>query len=162
MGMKTFTRAIPACLIGMVLVWPSVAPAEILAGMARAANFFSSSTTDVAVPLRQNGATTVLFSTTGPGQTLVKITFNSECMVAAARGIWLTLRIAVDGVNADPDAGADYAFCTSIDATGNTWMSVSRQSLIRVPAGSHVVRVFAKASGAASWQLGDTTLVVEK
>jgi hypothetical protein len=162
MGMKIFTRAIQSCLVGMVCIGPSAASADILAAVARSANFFSSSTTDVAVPLRPNGSTSFKFTTTGPGKTLVKITFNSECTVAAPRGTWLTLRIEVDGVNADPASGTDYAFCTAIDASGNTWMSVTRQSLIRVQAGEHVVKVFASAVAPASWQLGDTSLVVEK
>jgi hypothetical protein len=142
----------------------SPASAEILAAATRAANFFSSSTTDVVLQLKQNNAKVLRFTTTGPGKTLVKITFNSECMVAAARGTWLALRIEVDGVPADPySGGTDFAFCTAIDATGNTWMSVSRQSLIKVPAGDHVVRVFARiAFGSGDWQLGDTSLVVEK
>jgi hypothetical protein len=140
----------------------SPASAEILAAATRAANFFSASTTDVVLQLKQNNAKVLRFKTTGPGKTLVKITFNSECVVAAARGIWLTLRIEVDGIPADPAAGTDFAFCSAVDATGSTWMAVSRQSLIKVPAGDHVVRVIARLLGTGNWQLGDTSLVVEK
>lgn len=159
------TVLIAVCALAATLAG-SPASAEILAAIWRAQNFFSSSTVDVAIPIRPNGGTALRFTTTGPGSTLVKITFNSECMVAAARGTWLTLRIEVDGIPTHPAAasgGADYAFCAAVDATGSTWMSVSRQSLISVPAGEHIVRVFARLPfGTGNWQLGDTSLVVEK
>jgi hypothetical protein len=147
----------------------SSASAEILAATTTIDAFVSTSVADVAIPLRPNGAKLLRFRTTGPGMTLVKITYNAECVVDDIRGAYVTIRIAVDGLPTNPAAGVDFVFCSAIDDTGSvtgggTWMAVSRQSIIEVPAGSHIVRVFGhlRAGTGGQWRLDDSSLVVER
>ncbi|MPZ59549.1 MAG: hypothetical protein GEU91_24350 [Rhizobiales bacterium] len=141
----------------------SPASAEILAATTTEAAFISTSMTDVAIPVRQNGVKVLKFTTTGPGKTLVKITYNAECVVLAPRGTYLSIRIEVDGVPTDPlAAGGDFAFCSAIDNAGATWMAVSRQSLSKVSRGEHLVRVFGRLNGPGTWAVDDSSLVVER
>lgn len=145
------------------------ASAELLAAITRTDDFTSTSNVDVAIPLRPNGGTALRFTTTGPGMTLVRITYNAECVVDDIRGAYVTIRIAVDGLPTDPAAGVDFVFCSAIDNTGSvtgggTWVAVSRQALIKVPAGVHTVRVFGhlRAGSGGQWRLDDSSLVVER
>src|SRR5690554_5995821 len=98
--------------VAAVLAAPP-ATAEILAGVTNGNAFESTSATPVEVPLKDNGKTKVTFTTAGNGKTLVKITYNAECMVDGPRGTWLTLQIVVNGEPAAPNVGIDYAFCTA-------------------------------------------------
>jgi hypothetical protein len=136
---------------------------EILASTTRRENFFTGGTSEIQLPLRDDGATALRFQTTKNDQ-LVKMTYNAECGVfGAARGRAVSVRITVDHVEAQPASGSDFRMCTAVDETGNTWVAATRQSLIRVAnAGKHVVRVFGRLlTGAGAWSLDDTSLVVE-
>src|SRR5262249_41645081 len=79
------------------------------------------------------------------------------------RGTRLKLRILVDGSEAEPVAGTDFALCSAIDTGRQTWASVVRQSVLKVPAtGSHTVKVMARMlGGSGSWVLDDSSLVVQ-
>jgi hypothetical protein len=82
--------------------------------------------------------------------------------VAAERGRWLNVRVLVDNIEANPASGTDFAFCSAVDATGKTFASAVRQSIITVPAGAHTVRIKARLmGGAGTWWLDDSSLVVE-
>jgi hypothetical protein len=137
------------------------ASAEILASITRPDDFVSDSAVDVLVPVRPNGGTFLKFTTTGSGVTQVMITYNAVCVVSQAGG-YLLLRILVDGAPANPDDDADNIFCTSLPA-GLQWMNVSRQAMLKVPAGEHTVQVYARvAAGAGTWRLDNSSLVVQK
>jgi hypothetical protein len=136
---------------------------SLLAATSRTRNVFTGSTSEVQLPLNDNGAAALQFTTASDNR-LVKITYNAECGVfGAPRGRWVNVRITVDGVEASPAAGSDFRMCASVDETGNSWIAATRQSVIRVPqAGRHVVRVFGRLTGGrGAWALDDSSLVVE-
>jgi hypothetical protein len=116
---------------------------------------------EVAVSLLPNGKTRLAFKTTAQNQQ-VKLTFNAKCGVRADRGTWLGIRIEVDGVEAEPASGYDFALCSALSSNVMRRIIGYRQSVITVPAaGDHTVRVFAKPSASARWQLAEITMVVE-
>ncbi len=142
-----------------------VAAASILASATRTTAFASTSKSEVPVPLTNNGVTELLFTTTIKNQ-IVKITYNAECVVTGTRGMWVSVRILVNGNEADPASGHDFALCTAFDKTGKTWAARTRQSVFKVPAaGMHTVKVVARLNGAplgsGTWRLDDSSLVVE-
>ena len=125
--------------------------APVLASATRTDTFSSQSTAATTVPLRNNDNTKLQFETTADNQTVV-IVYNAECLVIGARGTRLNIKVLVDDIQADPDAGADFSLCSAVDIVGKTWVSAVRQSVMKVPtAGSHVVtieaRLFFQASG---------------
>jgi hypothetical protein len=81
-----------------------------------------------------------------------------------ARGTRLNIKVLVDGVQADPDAGTDFSLCSAVDIVGKTWVSAVRQSVMKVPtAGNHVVTIEARLfGGAGTWKLDDSSLVVQR
>lgn len=114
----------------------------------------------VTLPLTDRGARALAFTTAAPGQKVV-ITFNAECEVRG--GGFLTLTVNVDGVEAAPASGTNFALCSS--PPGNVVdqpTGAVRQSVFVVrTAGTHSVRVDAALSVASGgWQLDDTSLVV--
>jgi hypothetical protein len=113
------------------------------------------------IPLFDDGAETLTFRTTAPGQRVV-ITFNAECRVR--EGGYVTVVIEVDGIQAHPRSGNNFAFCAT--APGNAFLPVGavRQSFLLIQnAGVHTVVVRANSvNGPAVWQLDDISLVVEQ
>ena len=78
------------------------------------------------------------------------------------RGRWLGLRIEVDGVEAAPASGFDFALCSAVAPLSFYSSSGFRQSVIAIPnAGVHKVRVFAQMSDVANWSLQQQSLTVE-
>jgi hypothetical protein len=136
-----------------------------LASAYRTTPFTSASHFPVAVALTNDGATSLVFVTTA--KALVKITYNAECVVTAPRGTWLGLRIMVDGIEANPASGTDFAFCSSLDAEGKTWAAAVRQSVVKVGPGRHEVTIIGRPAPqpaqtwTGSWRLDDSSLVVE-
>jgi hypothetical protein len=123
----------------------------------------TSSTEPQSVPLRSNGGLNLSFTTTEPNQ-VVKFGFSAACRIGGARGRWLGIRVVVDGVEASPNSGYDFAFCSSVLNGFLTYHGGFRQSVMVVPtAGQHNVRVFARLSegGPASWGLTTISMVVE-
>jgi hypothetical protein len=111
--------------------------------------------------LTQGGATAVSFSTTA-ASTLIKITYNAECGVLGPPQAWVAVTVLVDGVEASPQNGTDFALCSADSATTWEWVGAVRQSVIRVAAGRHSLRIRVDLlNGATRWWLGDTSLVVE-
>jgi hypothetical protein len=159
--MRTVTAAIAGavllCLQGAAFAAPP------MAFTTRTQFFGSTSTTDVPIPLRNNGTTTLRFQTTIDNEPVV-ITYNAECIVTAPRGVWLTISILVDGVQANPASGQDFALCSALDTGGQSWGSVSRQSVFTVPnPGIHTVSITGKLRGdSGSFGLDDSSLVVQR
>jgi hypothetical protein len=140
--------------------------ASILAAATRTDAFVSISKAEIPIPLKNNGVTELLFMTSVNNQS-VKITYNAECVVTGTRGKWLSVRILVDNVEADPASGHDFALCTAVDKTGSTWIGATRQSVFKIPAaGMHTVKVMGRLNvgllgGGGTWRLDDSSLVVE-
>ena len=135
---------------------------DLLASAAYQGPVDGSSTTEVAVPILSGGGTALQFTTIKDDQ-LVKLTYNAECGVEAARGTWLGLRLVVDGVEAAPASGFDFALCSSVAPNSFYYSSGYRQSVITIPkAGVHKVRVFASGSDIyTTWGLANSSLTVE-
>src|SRR5262245_55128465 len=137
------SRLIASAILFATLGGVDASAAPILASATRTAAFLSTGTTPVSIPLRESGAKSLKFDTTVANQKVV-IIYNAECVVAAPRGSWLSISILVDGIEAEPSSGTDFALCSAVDAGGQTWSSVVRQSALKVPAiGSHTVTILA-------------------
>ena|SRR5437868_197844 len=139
----------------------SSASAEALLAFAtRTGNVTGTVTT--AVPLNNAGATSLSFSTNALNR-LIKITYNAECGAIGTFGSWTSVRILVDGVEANPKSSTAFAFCTAASTSTFLYVGATRQSLIRVPGtGAHVVKVLVTNVFSAQWSLGDSSIVVEQ
>ena len=138
-----------------------VVESAVRASALRTNAFVSTSTREIALPLTNNGAETLKFTTANPNQ-LVAITFDARCSIAAPRGTWVSIRVVVDGQEADPASGGDFALCSSLEPTIFSHVTALRQSVVTVPiAGAHTVQIFAKASATADWNLDFTSVVVK-
>jgi hypothetical protein len=155
-------RLTAAVLLFVPLGGPGAFAAPILGSATRTAAFTSTSTAAVTVPLRDNGTKSLQFATTVANQT-VGIMYNAECAVVAARGTWLSVKILVDGIEAEPSAGTDFSLCSAIDTDGQSWASAVRHSVLKVPlAGNHTVKISARLiGGSGAWALDDSSLVVQ-
>lgn len=118
------------------------------------------------IPLSNDGATSIDFSTSGANQKVV-ISYNAECAVAGTdNATWLDIDILVDGVAAAP-SNNDNAFCTD---HGNgllrNWVSAITMVVVNVPsAGPHTVQVrgtLRNFNDGDSWRLDDSTLLVSR
>jgi hypothetical protein len=163
--MKTFSLkqlTLALAVLVAVAAMGSTASAETLKAYATRVANDSDVTTHIFKALDDGGATSLSFSTTGANR-LVKITYNAECGVLGTPDAWVSVTILVDGIEANPKNGTDFALCTATSTTDFSWMGAVRQSLITVPAGSHNVQVLVDLlNGATQWWLGDTSLVVEQ
>jgi hypothetical protein len=137
--------------------------APVLAWAARTTPFSSSSQAPVAIPIFNGGGTALAFATDTASEDVV-IIYNAECVVTGARGTWLSVSVFVDGVEANPASGVDFALCTAVDTDGKTYASVVRQAVFRVPqAGVHNITVQGRLqNGSGSWRLDDSSLVVQR
>ena len=132
---------------------------NLLASATRSGNATGAATTFVA--LTNSGATSLPFNTSADNK-LVKISYNAECAISAGVGNWASVRILVDGVEANPASGTSFALCTASVANTFIYAGNSRQSLISIPVkGPHAVQVQV-ASTAGIWWLGDSSIVVEQ
>jgi len=140
---------------------PKTASAEALKAFAtRTGN--QTGTITAAVALNNSGATSLTFSTSVLNA-LIKITYNAECGAIGPTGGWTAVRIFVDGVEANPQSGTLFAFCTAQSTTTYFWVGATRQSLIRVPStGVHSVQVLVSNVFSSTWWLGDSSIVVEQ
>ena len=158
-SLKKLTLALAVILA--VAALGTTASAETLLTYATRALNSSDTTTHVAVPLNDNGATSLSF-TTKANNKVIKITYDAECTALGPAGSWISVTMLVDGVEADPKSGNFFALCTS-NGAGPQWTGTVRQSLIKVPAaGVHNVQVIVDLNGATQWWLGDTSIVVEQ
>jgi hypothetical protein len=157
---NTLARTL-ACAALAIASATASADARVLA-LATTIAPFSVTATEKAVPLRQNGAKAITFRTTR-SNTLVVVTYNAECGVNT--GGQLSVRIAINGVNTQPDDPRDVVLCSSVDPTLLNVNAASRQVVIRVPqAGLHTAQVFAVLLSSpigATGHLDDTSIVIK-
>jgi hypothetical protein len=112
---------------------------------------------EVAVPLDESGGNVLKFQTTAASQTVV-ITYSAACATNAQRGTEVRIRVAAD--DAPPAAYDDFALCSGLASGANFLHGGFRQTIRLVGPGEHVVRIYAKASAAGSWNLRESWLVV--
>jgi hypothetical protein len=162
--MKIFSTKLTVALAVLVLLATSgpVASAETLKAFATRVANDQGTNTHFFKALDDAGHTSLAFSTSVTNQ-LVKITYNAECGVLGPAQAWVSVTILVDGVQANPKNGTDFALCTATSASNYAWVGAVRQSLITVPAiGTHHLQVLVDLNNAATtWWLGDTSVVVE-
>jgi hypothetical protein len=92
------------------------------------------------VPLADNGSTALAFKTSAANQKII-IRYNAECQGGSVG--WVSVSIFVDGVQASPASGSDFALCT-----GTGYSGALRQSIYVVPAsGAHSATVQAQGGG---------------
>jgi hypothetical protein len=138
----------------------SAAQADVLA-VGGYANSTPLTPIEKAVQLRANGAKELPFATKA-NNTFVVITYNAGCHVSGDGGGYVSIRIAVDGIETHPRAGANFAFCTAVDPNTSTGTRVSRQAVIKVPrAGKHRVEVFGSTQLAGQSALRNSSIVVQ-
>jgi hypothetical protein len=159
-----FSRSKLSLALGVILavssITSSVSAEALKASATRTGN--QTGTTTAAVALNNTGATSLTFST-AMLNALIKITYNAECGAIGPTGSWTAVRIFVDGVEANPQSGTNFAFCTAHSTTTYFWVGATRQSLIRVPStGVHSVRVLVSNVFSSTWWLGDSSIVVEQ
>src|SRR6266511_1516843 len=102
------TGALAFGLVFVALGDPGAFAAPILASATRTGEFSSTSTAPVPVPLRDDNTTSLQFATTVNNQSIV-IIYNAECVVGAARGTRLSIKVLVDFIEALPSSDTDFA-----------------------------------------------------
>lgn len=99
-----------------------------------------------------------------PGLTLARllIRFSGESLCHAGLQ-WCSIRILVDGTEAEPAAGAEFAFdSTDFDTkSGGAWEARAMERSLVVGPGTHVVWVQWRVRTTETFSLDDWTLVVE-
>jgi hypothetical protein len=138
------------------------APAKTLGQATNTEGWDEFGEDEIAIPLKKNGATTITFKTE-KDNTLVVATYNAECAVLGPPSSRLSIRITVDGVDTNPKAGINFAFCAATNGTNKIYTAVSRQAVITVPtAGTHTVQVFGVLpDGAIFASVDDTSIVIQ-
>lgn len=165
--MKMFSTKMLSLAIAVVLVvvaaGSTVASAETLRAFATRVANQAGTNTHFFTSLTDAGATSLAFTTTANNK-VVKITYNAECAVLGPAQSWLSVTILVDGVQANPQNGTDFGFCTATSTTNFEWIGAVRQSFIKVPlAGTHTLQVVVDLNNSATeWWLGDTSVAVEQ
>ena len=141
----------------------ALAEPSLLAGSVRTLAATGSGSTFTPVPLDDSGVTEVAFRTTAPNTT-IKISYNAECGVVGAIGVWVSIAISVDGEPTFPNVGTDFAFCSAMVDDGYAHQSAVRNVLYKArEAGEHMVTVGAAiAGGKGIWRLDDAVLIVEE
>ena len=141
----------------------ALAEPSLLAGSVRTLAATGSGSSFAPVPLDDSGATDLVFRTTAPNTT-VKISYNAECGVVGAVGVWVSVAIRVDGEPTFPNVGTDFALCSATIDDGYAHQSAVRNVLYKARgAGEHTVTVEAAIGGGKGiWRLDDAILIVEE
>lgn len=112
------------------------------------------------------GATTTITVPTGTtGCLLLRFIAESSCTGGGAVSRWCSVRILVDGVEANPVVGTDFAFDSTDTGTetASSWESHAVERIARVSAGLHTVTVqWGVNIAGPTFRLDDWTLVVER
>ena len=104
-------------------------------------------------------ADTITVPATGTFRAVVRFSAESACSAAS----WCSARITVDGVEANPKSGGDFAF----DSPGaETWQSLSMDRTSDIISGTGAARAVTIAVdvavvGGGSWRLDDWSVVTE-
>src|SRR5438093_484867 len=98
-------------------------------------------------------ADTITVPTTGTFRVVVRFSGESACSAAS----WCSARVTVDGVEANPKSGSDFAFDSP---GGETWQSLSMDRTSDVITGTGAARnvtvaVDIAVIGGGSWRLDD-------
>jgi hypothetical protein len=104
-------------------------------------------------------ADTITIPATGNFRVVVRFSAESACSAAS----WCTARITVDGVEANPKSGGDFAFDSP---GGEAWQSLSMDRTSDIIRGTGVARnvtvaVDVAVLGGGSWRLDDWSVVTE-
>jgi len=120
----------------------------------------TSSTAYVNLP---GGAATIGVPSGEAAVILVRFSGESQCSGGAA-GNWCSVRVLIDGVEANPAAGLDFAFdSVSAAAAQDFWESNSMDRSRTVGAGTHSVVVqWAVTNAATVFRLDDWSLTAER
>jgi hypothetical protein len=137
----------------MAAIGGTSAGAVVAVGIARSTDATSTTSTSyVNLP----GA---LVNMRGQGLLVVRFSAESRCS-AGTNGDWCTVEVLVDGVQAKPDSGFDYAF-DSVD--GDLWEGNAVERSIKVGPGLHHIRVrYAVVGSGARFRLDDWSMSVER
>jgi hypothetical protein len=119
------------------------------------ADFTTTSNTLVLIP-----SMTIKFTVGHTARLLMHFTDEAGCL-STTSGHWCTVEILVDGIEAAPAAGSDYAIDTSDGSGAYRWIGGALNRAIAVLAGTHTVTVegFAVFSGDTFWS-GENNLEV--
>lgn len=139
---------------GSISGFSAVTPTQILVRN-NSANETSTSTTLTAIP-----GMSATFKVGHRARVLMHFTDEAGCSGPTA-GQWCDVEILVDGVEAAPGDGTDYAIDTSDGSRTFKWIGAGLNRNITVAAGTHTVRVmFAPVfSGDTAWS-GENNLEV--
>jgi hypothetical protein len=104
-------------------------------------------------------ADTITVPATGQFRAVVRFSAESACSAAS----WCSARITVDGVEANPKSGGDFAFDS---AGGETWQSLSMDRTSDIISGTGspravTIAVDVAVIGGGSWRLDDWSVVTE-
>ena len=95
----------------------------------------------------------------GQGLLVVRFSAESECS-GGTNGNWCSVEVLVDGVQAKPDSGLDYAFQTN---NGGTWEGNAVERSIKVGPGLHHIRLrYAAVGSGTTFRLDDWSMSVER
>ena len=96
----------------------------------------------------------------GRGLLLIRFTAESECSGGGVDD-YCSVEVLVDGVQAKPNSGLDYAFQTN---NGGTWEGNAMDRSIKVGPGLHTIQVeYATTNGGSTdFRLDDWSLTVER
>jgi len=145
----------------VAVAFAATASAATIRATATRRNNDNDSTTGIFKVLNESGATAVSFSTTA-ANSFVRITYNAECGVLGTPQAWVSVTVLVDGIEARPQNGTDFALCSANSTTAWQWVGAVRQSFTNVGPGKHSVQIRVDLlNGATRWWLGDTSLAVE-
>lgn len=96
----------------------------------------------------------------GRGLLLIRFTAESECTSSSPTGDYCSVKILVDGVQAKPNSGFDYAFDTD---DGGSWEGNAMDRSIKVGPGLHTIQVFYGVTNSViDFRLDDWSLTVER
>jgi hypothetical protein len=160
-GIAVFVVAILAIGVGVALAATSAGGGAITAvRVKREVNATTTnSTTYVDVP-----GTTVTMSVPSGQHALLLVRFSAESSCdGGTAGNWCTLRVLVDGNEAQPAAGSNYAFDTDPGASDDIWEGHSMDRSAVVGAGNHTIKVqWAVTDATTTFRLDDWSLIVER
>ena len=76
-----------------------------------------------------HGSRAVTFRTTR-ANTVVLVTYNAECVATGYPGSYVSIVITIDGIDATPQIGNDFAFCSPVDRMLLVPIAASRQVVV--------------------------------
>lgn len=141
----------------------SCGPIKAVKVVSQDSDMTTTSTTFATVP---GMSTTVTVPALHTSCFLMRFSAETECVTSSGTFGWCIVRILVDGVEAFPGAGTDFAFDSTYNGTATTdaWQSNSLdRSVAGVTSGSHTVVVqWATTDPSITAWLGEMSLTIER